>query len=56
MMHKPIKPIKTDWLHQKFKMVIHAGAFTFIDIGNKKIEIVPTKVPKGDKLQKVPKF
>ena len=48
--------MKTDWLHQKFKMKIVDGPFTFIDVGNFMIEILPTKVPKGDKLNKKPKF
>jgi hypothetical protein len=48
--------MKTDWLHQKFKMKIKDGPFTFIDIGNKKIEIKATKIPKGDKQNKEPKF
>jgi hypothetical protein len=48
--------MKTDWLHQKFKMVLHDGPYTFIDVGNKQIEIKATKTPKGDKQNKVPKF
>ena len=51
-----VKKKKVDWLHQKFKMVVHDGPITFIDIGNSQIEIVPTKVPKGSKLCKKPRF
>ena len=48
--------MKRDWLHQKFKMKVIDGPITFIDIGNSQIEIIPTKVPKGDKLNKKPRF